>query len=45
VFLKSANWIPAHSFVASLGRADYERNLCAATAANMNAIRVWGGCI
>ncbi len=43
VFLKGANWIPAHSFVAGLRRADYARDLRAAAAANMNAIRVWGG--
>ncbi|HEX2860707.1 MAG TPA: glycoside hydrolase family 2 protein, partial [Lacunisphaera sp.] len=43
VFLKGANWIPAHSFVAGLTRRDYERDLRAAAAAHMNAIRVWGG--
>jgi beta-mannosidase len=43
VFAKGANWIPAHSFVAGLTRADYARDLRAATAANMNMIRVWGG--
>jgi beta-mannosidase len=43
VFAKGANWIPAHSFVAGLTRADYERDLRAAAAANMNMIRVWGG--
>lgn len=43
VFAKGANWIPAHSFVAGLGRADYARDLRAAAASNMNMIRVWGG--
>ncbi len=43
VFAKGANWIPAHSFAAGLARADYERDLRAASAANMNMIRVWGG--
>ncbi len=43
VFAKGANWIPAHSFVAGLGRADYARDLRAAVAANMNLVRVWGG--
>jgi beta-mannosidase len=43
VFLKGANWIPAHSFVAGLTRADYARDLRAAAAANMNSVRVWGG--
>ncbi|HEX2860380.1 MAG TPA: glycoside hydrolase family 2 protein, partial [Lacunisphaera sp.] len=43
VFAKGANWIPAHSFVAGLTRADYARDLTAAAQANMNMIRVWGG--
>lgn len=43
VFMKGASWIPAHSFVAALDRADYKRDLHAAVAANMNCIRVWGG--
>ena len=43
LFAKGANWIPAHSFVAGLTRADYARDLGAAAAANMNMIRVWGG--
>ena len=43
VFAKGANWIPAHSFVANLTRADYARDLRSAVAANMNMIRVWGG--
>jgi|UniRef100_UPI00404AC977 beta-mannosidase len=43
VFAKGANWIPAHSFVAGLTRADYERDLVSAVRANMNLVRVWGG--
>jgi len=43
VFAKGANWIPAHSFVAGLTRADYARDLSSAAAAHMNMIRVWGG--
>lgn len=43
IFAKGANWIPAHSFVAALTRADYARDLRAAVQANMNMVRVWGG--
>jgi beta-mannosidase len=43
VFAKGANWIPAHSFVASFSRADYANLLTSAAEANMNMLRVWGG--
>jgi beta-mannosidase len=43
VFAKGANWIPAHSYVAGLTRADYERDLRSAAEAHMNMIRIWGG--
>ncbi len=43
IFAKGANWIPAHSFVAGLTRADYARDLTSAAQANMNMLRVWGG--
>ncbi len=43
VFAKGANWIPAHSFVSELTRADYANLLTAAAEANMNMLRVWGG--
>lgn len=43
VFAKGASWIPAHSFVGGLSRADYEPLLRSAVAANMNMLRVWGG--
>ncbi|HEY5741386.1 MAG TPA: glycoside hydrolase family 2 protein [Terrimicrobiaceae bacterium] len=43
LFAKGANWIPAHAFVGSVGRAGYDNLLTSATQANMNMIRVWGG--
>lgn len=43
IFIKGANWIPAHTFVADLMRADYERDLRFAIDAHMNLVRVWGG--
>jgi len=43
IFAKGANWIPTHSFVAGLGRKDYEPLLYSAASANMNMLRVWGG--
>ncbi|MFP4540290.1 MAG: beta-mannosidase [Opitutales bacterium] len=43
IFAKGANWIPAHSFVAGLTRADYARDLESAAEAHMTMIRVWGG--
>ncbi len=43
IFAKGANWIPAHTFVTTLDRERYARDLRAAVAANMNMVRVWGG--
>ncbi len=43
IFIKGANWIPAHSFVAQLTRKNYARDLGAAVEAHMNCVRVWGG--
>ncbi|HEU5078452.1 MAG TPA: glycoside hydrolase family 2 protein [Opitutaceae bacterium] len=43
IFMKGANWIPAHSFVGGLDRARYARDLRAAVEANFNCLRVWGG--
>ncbi len=43
VFMKGANFIPVHSFVAGLTRADYARDLQAAVDAHMNCVRLWGG--
>ena len=43
VFIKGANWIPAHAFVGGLRAGEGARDLAAAVAANMNLVRVWGG--
>jgi beta-mannosidase len=43
IFAKGANWIPAHSFVSSVHRADYDNLLTSAAQAHMNMLRVWGG--
>jgi len=47
VFMKGANWIPAHSFVSEMsnekGQARYKHLLESCKDANMNMIRVWGG--
>jgi len=43
IFLKGANWVPAHSFVTVLDREKTARDLRAAVAAHMNCVRVWGG--
>jgi len=43
IFLKGANWVPAHVYVAGLGRADYARDLQSLAAAHGNTVRVWGG--
>ena len=43
VFVRGANWIPAHSFLPEVKKTDYERLLKAAAEANMNILRVWGG--
>lgn len=43
IFIKGANWVPVHSFVAGLTRDDYARDVRAAAAANLNLLRVWGG--
>ena len=43
LFAKGANWIPAHSFVAGVGRETYDDLLTSAAEAHMNMIRVWGG--
>jgi beta-mannosidase len=43
IFAKGANWIPAHTFVTTLGREDYARDLRSAVAVHMNMVRVWGG--
>jgi beta-mannosidase len=43
IFAKGANWIPAHSFVTTVTRGQYDELLTAATDAHMNMIRAWGG--
>ena len=44
VFMKGANWIPCEAF-ANRQTADRYRNLLeSAAAANMNMVRLWGGC-
>ena len=43
IFAKGANWIPAHSFVNEVSRAEYDNLLTSAVEANMNMLRVWGG--
>ncbi len=43
LFAKGANWIPADSFPTRVTPADLERLIKAATDANMNMLRVWGG--
>lgn len=43
IFAKGANWIPNHSFVASVTRDDYRNVLASAADANMNMLRIWGG--
>lgn len=45
VFMKGANVIPSHTLTPSVSKADYERLLDNAVAANMNMVRVWGGAI
>lgn len=42
IFIKGANWIPAHSFV-NEGEALIPDLLDSAVEANMNMLRVWGG--
>ena len=45
VFMKGANWIPAHSFPVMTPdlAVRYRYLLCSAKEANFNMIRVWGG--
>ena len=43
VFCKGANYIPQHSFLPSVTKADYRRLITDAAKANMNMLRVWGG--
>jgi len=43
IFSKGANWIPADSFTTRLTKDDYKRLITAASDANMNTLRIWGG--
>lgn len=43
VFARGANWIPADSFPGRMTAERYEGLLDSAVAANMNALRIWGG--
>ncbi|NGY05576.1 beta-mannosidase [Solimonas terrae] len=43
IFARGANWIPADSFVGTLGPPRYRELLESALRANMNMLRVWGG--
>jgi beta-mannosidase len=43
VFMKGANYIPAHSFVSAVTDSTYNAITQAAVDANMNMLRVWGG--
>lgn len=43
IFARGVCWIPASSFVGALDESHYQPLLQAASDANMNMIRVWGG--
>jgi beta-mannosidase len=43
VYLRGANWVPADAFPARMTEDDYRAWLEMARAANLNALRVWGG--
>jgi beta-mannosidase len=43
IYIKGANWIPAHIFLPSLKKEDYRRQLMMVKEAGMNMLRVWGG--
>ena len=43
LYLKGASWVPADLLVSRLTRVEYARLVKAATVANMNCLRVWGG--
>ncbi len=43
VFMKGANWVPAHSFLSEVNNSNYTYLLQLAANANLNMLRVWGG--
>jgi beta-mannosidase len=45
IFMKGSNYIPGDNFIPRVTTEKYEKVIKAATDANMNMIRVWGGAI
>jgi beta-mannosidase len=43
IWVRGANWIPAHTSISTVGRDLYEARIQDAIDANMNLLRVWGG--
>ncbi len=43
LYVRGANWVPADAFPARVTENDYRALLDMARAANLNALRVWGG--
>ncbi len=43
VYALGANWIPDHSFPATVTASQYRKRIQAALASGMNMLRVWGG--
>jgi len=43
IYAKGANWVPASVFAGEVKIKDYEKLLTAASEANFNMLRVWGG--
>ena len=43
IWVRGANWIPAHTSITEVTRELYEARIADAVAANMNLLRVWGG--
>ena len=43
IYLRGTNWVPVDAFPARVTKADYRALLDMAKAANLNALRVWGG--
>ncbi len=43
IFVRGANWIPNDTFPHRIDRTGYAERLAQACAANINALRVWGG--
>jgi beta-mannosidase len=43
IYCSGSNWIPAHSFLTAISRADYTAAIEAIVDGNQNMLRVWGG--